>query len=131
MNETTPAILAPLTGDNARARTTDPTASHEAADRISADSREASEREVLEILAASKHPITAQAVEKAHARRLRHGIAPRGWATSRIRTALKQLREDEAIEIAEVLGGRTTSGSRADTLRLTALGERLIGRNAA
>jgi hypothetical protein len=104
---TTPTILAPITGDSARARTTDPATSHEAADSISAVALEDSEREVLAIVRTATRPLCAQEIEKAHDVRFWHHETPTLFAMSRIRTAFKQLRDAGVI----VPAGRTKTAS--------------------
>lgn len=110
---TVPAIVP---DDTSRARRADPVTSHAAADSITADDREASEREVLEILADAGGPITADAVEQVHEVRTWQGKTPRRWAGSRLRTAIKQLADDgRVVEAGE---GKTRSGRRARTWRV-------------
>lgn len=114
-------ILSPITGDSARARRSDPLTSHEAADRVSAAAREASEREVVAILAAADEPITSESIIRRHAHRVWGGQAPREWPDSRIRTALAQLHEKGVV----VHDGwrKNKSGYRAMAWRLTTEGD--------
>ena len=116
-----PAILSPLTGDSPRARRNDPETSHAAADSISLSDREASEREVLAILATADRPLTAEQIEDRNAHRAWQGDALRAWSGSRIRTAVRQLADDDRI--VQDGEGKTKAGRRAVTWRL-ADGER-------
>jgi len=102
-------------GDTARARKTDPVTSHAAADSITPEGREASEHEVLAILADADTPITAEAIASRHLNRAGWGETPHHYTDSRLRTALKQLADDGlVIRDGE---GRTKSGRRAATWR--------------
>lgn len=94
---TKPAILSTITGDSARARTSDPTTSHEAADSISAAALEDSEREVLTIVRKAEAPVCAEQIEERHLRRFWQGDTADHWKPSRLRTALKQLVDAGAI----------------------------------
>lgn len=117
---TGPAILSQITGDSARARATDPQTSHAAADSISAEGREASELEVLEILSAAERPLTSEQIEARHVHRAWQGEAAMTWTGARLRTALKQLADDgHVVKDGE---GRTKSGRRAAAWRLTTQG---------
>ena len=117
---TGPAILSQITGDSARARATDPETSHAAADSISHAALEASEVEVLEILAAADGPVTAEQIERRNTQRAwQNGV--RAWSGSRIRTALHQLVEKRAV--VQDGEGKTASGRRAAAWRLTTEGE--------
>lgn len=110
-----PAILP--AGDTARARKTDPVTSHAAADSITPEGREASELEVLAILADETSPITAEQIESRHVQRAWQGQSAHTYTASRLRTALKQLADDgHVIRDGE---GRTKSGRRAATWRVT------------
>lgn len=103
--------------DSPRARRTDPTTSHAAADSISAHALEDREREVLAILRGASRPVSAQQVEDEHERRVWHsGGTVQRYSPSGIRTALSQLTEAGVLEPAGET--RTASGRRATTLRL-------------
>ena len=116
----TPPILSQIMGDSARARKADPETSHAAADSITAEGREASEVEVLEILRSATEPVTAERIEARHATRALRGESAGAWTGQRLRTALKQLVEDGyVVQDGE---GRTRRGRRALTWRLA--GER-------
>ncbi len=91
-------------GDTARARRNDPLESHAAADSISTDAREASEREVLTILR-MLGGATDEQIATVHA----YG-RPR-FSPSRLRTARHQLTE-KGLVVADC-EGRTSSGRRA------------------
>lgn len=122
----TPTILSAVTDDSPRARATDPTTSHEAADSISAAALEDSEREVLAIIRGASRPLCAQEIEKAHERR-RWATQPYGL--SRIRTAFKQLRD--AGVLIESGSTKTTSGCTAKTYTLAPTSERAMTRRLA
>lgn len=109
-----PMILSQVTGDSPRARRSDPVTSHAAADTVTSAAREASELEVLAILAAGR--MTAEQVIKRHAYRASRGLAARKWTDSRLRTALSQLREKGLIEAAGF--GLTETEHRATCWRL-------------
>ena len=111
-----PAILP--TGDTARARKTDPETSHAAADSITPEGREASEHEVLAILADADTPITAEAIESRHEQRAGQGQTNHAYTAARLRTALKQLSDDGLVQRTAV-EGRTKSGRRAATWQVT------------
>lgn len=110
-----PAIV--TEGDSARARKTDPETSHAAADSITPEGREASELEVLTILRAATSPITAEQIESRHTSRAGWGETPHHYTASRLRTALKQLADDNLVERTTV-EGRTKSGRRAATWQI-------------
>lgn len=113
---TGPAILSQITGDSPRVRRSDPETSHAAADSIDADALEASEVEVLAILAAAARPMTAAAIERENLERAWQGRTERAWSPSRIRTALRQrARDGDIVQDGE---GRTPSGRRAAAWRL-------------
>lgn len=112
-----PTILSPVTGDSARARKTDPETSHAAADSITPEGREASELEVLAILADASTPITAEQLESRHVQRAWQGQTGHAYTASRLRTALKQLADDGHVE-RTLVEGRTKSGRRAATWRI-------------
>lgn len=105
-------------GDTARARKTDPVTSHEAADSITLEGREASELEVLTILRAATSPITAEQIESRHTSRAGWGETSHHYTASRLRTALKQLADDNLVE-RTLVEGRTKSGRRAATWQIT------------
>jgi hypothetical protein len=112
----TPAILSQVTGDTARARRVDPVTSHEAADSISAEHLEASEREVLTILASFDEPVIDQVIVKRHlVRAWQHADVPL-WTEQRIRTARVQLTKKGAVVQDGV--GRTEKGRKANAWRL-------------
>lgn len=126
----TPAILSTLGEDTARARRGDPTTSHEAADSISRKAREESAREVLAILADAEHPLTAEEIQEHHEARAFIGQAERTYSPSRIRTGLRQLRDDEQVEPTEQRGV-TKTGRSAQTFTITQRGtDALHERNA-
>lgn len=126
----TPAILSTLTGDSARARRTDGATSHEAADSISRKAREDSAREVLVILATAQHPLTAEEIQEHHEARAFMGQAERSYSPSRIRTGLRQLRDDEQVEPSEQRGV-TKSGRSAQTFTITPRGEAALAERTA
>lgn len=114
----TPMILSQVSGDSARARLTDPTTSHQAADSISTEALEASEIEVLEVLAASRTPLSGEQIEAKHLERARliFDGPDRLYSGSRLRTALKQLaKAGRVVPDGET---RTKSGRRAVTWRI-------------
>lgn len=113
---TTTPILSTLTGDNPRARRSDPVTSHEAADSITIDALEASEVEVLTILGTVSRPITADEIIRSHGIRAWSGDAERAWTDSRIRTAISQLRKTGRV-VADGRG-KTRTGRSAEALRL-------------
>ena len=108
-------ITQSLGGPGALTRKADPATSHEAADSLSVEALEDSEREVLAVLAVAVRPLTAEELYDAHLQRWDAELAARRYSPSRIRTALKQLVEDGRIEKAGT--GRTISGRAADTWR--------------
>lgn len=113
MSGRVPVILP--AGDTARARKTDPETSHGAADSITPQGREASELEVLAILADASTPITAEQIESRHVQRAWQGQTSHAYTASRLRTALKQLADDgHVVKDGE---GKTKSGRRAATWR--------------
>lgn len=113
---TGPAILSQVTGDSPRARRGDPETSHAAADSISPEALEASEVEVLAILAEAEWPLISDAIAQVNVRRAWQGQAERAWSASRIRTAIKQLAE--AGRIVKDGEGLTDSGRRAARWRI-------------
>lgn len=113
----TPTILSQITGDSARTRETDPATSHEAADSISREALEDSEREVLTILAECPLPQTDEALTEHHEARAFLGLAARTYTPARLRTARAQLVElGRVVEGAE--RGRTKTGRSARTWTL-------------
>ncbi|MDN3309591.1 hypothetical protein QWJ90_01465 [Microbacterium oryzae] len=111
-----PAILSQITGDDARARRSDPGTSHAAADSISAEHLEASEQEVLTILAAADEPLTDQAIAKRHVQRAWQLDGVPLWTDERMRTARAQLTKKGAV--VQDGHGKTEKGRRAMAWRL-------------
>lgn len=99
-----------------RARRDDPTTSHAAADSITPEGREASEIEVLAILAEARSPLTAAQIVRMHDTRVWQLAGARAYSDSRLRTALKQLVDD--VLVVQDGEGRSKSGRRAATWRL-------------
>lgn len=120
---TTPTILSTVTGDSPRARRSDPVTSHEAADSISPEALEASEVEVLAILADVGRPMTAEELTKVHHLRAWNGTAAGTWTDQRLRTALKQLRRAGRVVVDG--RGKTSTGRSAEALRLAVDAERI------
>ena len=94
-----------LDGPGAMARVTDPFTSHHAADTISKDAREASERFVLDVLA-DRGPLTDEMILHVAT------MNAEPWSPSRIRTARKQLVDKGLVEDSGIKA-RTDSGRLA------------------
>lgn len=104
---TAPAIHSTIGEDEPRARATDAVSSHAAADSISPEAVEASERFVYVTLR-DHGPVTDDFVI---ARSQQEG---QPWEPSRLRTARLQLVKKGAVRLHEERGGTTRKGRAAD-----------------
>lgn len=100
-----PSIGSVTLDDEPRARMADPVTSHEAADSISGEAREASELFVLDAVKAYGPVTDADVFDLAQ-------ISGHKWSPSRLRTARAQL-VTKGLVVEYDREGRTTSGRRA------------------